>query len=181
MDELRGKFISVVCKLLETKPEVKAAVLDYVLKQTGKPCDQIDSEGWYPVEVFAGACRVVEEKTTPILARAALKAMGTKIYPAIKATVGLPPHLKTPSDFLRFEAEGYLVSYRGPSVHPREVIKDEPNAYSLQADMPQGVPIPLMEGVFLGILQIAGVYNGSVRVEEKNGHVYYHITWPRQA
>lgn len=81
------------------------------------------------------------------------------VYPTIKRTAGLPPSLKTPLDFLKFEAEGLLANHRGADVRPRKFMKAVDREVVVDAPAPDERS-KLYEGVFLGILEITGVKTG---------------------
>ena len=174
--EIRGQFVTLACSLLETKPEVKAEALNVVNKLTGMSYDKLDPMGWYPVTAFSGVFESLTQKTSTILARAAMKTIGKKVYPTIKAHGGIPAGTDTPLALLKFEAQGFLNAFRGPGVVPRKIVKEAPKDFVVQADMPSGIPPELMEGVYLGILEMCGL-KGGVRVEESGGHYVYHVTW----
>ncbi|HMY33909.1 MAG TPA: hypothetical protein PLM36_22885 [Leptospiraceae bacterium] len=105
MAEVKGKFITLSCSLLETKPAAKKAALEAVKNMTGKEFNELDPEGWYDTKVMQSVFKAIEENSSPLLARAAIKLIGQKVYPTIEKTAGLPPTLKTPLDFIKFEAE----------------------------------------------------------------------------
>ena len=84
------------------------------------------------------------------------------IYPTIAATVGLPDHLRTPLDFLKFEAEGFIADHRGDDVIPRKFLKQEEGHVIVEAISPD-YSCALIEGVYDGILQLCGVKGGQVR------------------
>lgn len=174
--EIRGQFVTLACSLLETKPDLKAEALRAVNKVTGLNYDKLEPMGWYPVAAFAGVFETIIKKTNPILASAAMKIIGNKVYPTIKAHGGIPAGIETPLALLKFEAQGFLNSFRGIGVAPRKFIKEAPKELVVQADMPGGIPKELMEGVYLGILEMCGV-KGKVLVEESNGHAIYNVSW----
>ena len=123
MAEVKGKFITLACTLLETKPEAKQAALDAVTEMTGRNYDQLDPEGWYDTMVFDAVFRAIEEHSSPALAWAAIRLIGAGVYPLIERTAGLPTHLKTPLDFIKYEAEGFELNHRGDGVQPRKFVK----------------------------------------------------------
>ncbi len=120
MAEIKGKFVMLACSLLETKPEAKAQALANVKRLTGSEWNELDPEGWYDTKVLNSVFEAIEGTSSPILAWAAIKVIGQNVYPTIEKTVGLPKSLKTPLDFVKFEAEGFLANHRGADVIPRQ-------------------------------------------------------------
>ena len=108
MAEVKGKFITLACDLIKSKPEARQAAIDAVRKLAGKDPYELDPEGWYDTKVFDAVFTAIESNTTGIMGWASIKVIGQLVYPTIKATVGLPPQLKMPLDFVKFEAEGFL-------------------------------------------------------------------------
>ena len=180
MAEVKGKFISLACTLLETKPEAKRAALDAVSRMTGKQFDQLDPEGWYDTAVFDAVFQAIEENTSPLLAWAAIRLIGTRVYPTINQTVGLPKHLETPLDFVKFEADGFRENHRGAGMQPRRFVKAEPGDVVVEAPSP-GYNCALIEGVYDGILQMCGIRTGKVSqtrcVRKGDSTCEYHIQW----
>ncbi|HNI25295.1 MAG TPA: hypothetical protein PLJ29_02985 [Leptospiraceae bacterium] len=176
MAEVKGKFITLSCTLLETKPKAKQEALQKVKEMTGKEFDELDPEGWYDTKVFQAVFNSIEANTSVLLAKAAIKLIGQKVYPTIEKTAGLPLHLKTPLDFIKFEAEGFLQNHRGADVQPRKIIAAVDGNVVIQANSPGYSPL-LIEGVFLGILEMCGIRTGKVDMKEEDGNCVYYITW----
>lgn len=176
-DETRGKFVTMMCGLLETKPAVRDEAKKFVVAKAGKEPEKLDPEGWYPVELVARIMALLGQHSTEIGAKAAIKLLGRKVYPTMKASGGVPPEVKTPLAMLKFEAQGYLLSVRGPNVSPRKFLEEKPNSVLVQADMPPGYLPEFMEGVYLGILEMFNLTNGRVAYENRGGHAVYRVTW----
>ncbi|MBP9885631.1 MAG: hypothetical protein KBF93_05020 [Leptospiraceae bacterium] len=176
MAQIKGKFITLSCSLLETKPNAKKEALDVVKNLTGKEFTELDQEGWYDTKVFQAVFKAIEDNTSPLLARAAIKLIGQKVYPTIEKTAGLPKTLKTPLDFIKFEAEGFLMNHQGADVKPRKIMTAEDKNVVIEANSPGYSPV-LIEGVFLGILEMCGIKTGRVDYKEENGNSIYYITW----
>lgn len=180
MAEIKGKFITLACSLLQTKPEARAAALQAVKSMTGKEWSELDPEGWYDTRVLGAVFDAVEANTSPILAWAALKVIGQRVYPTIEATAGLPKDLRTPLDFVKFEAEGFKANHRGADVVQRKLIKAEPGSVVMEAPSP-GYNCAFIEGVFDGILRMCTIMNGKVTQTKcvRKGHstCEYHIQW----
>ncbi|HNF16090.1 MAG TPA: hypothetical protein PK453_20685, partial [Leptospiraceae bacterium] len=81
MAEVKGKFITLSCTLLETKPKAKQEALQKVKEMTGKEFDELDPEGWYDTKVFQAVFSSIEANTSVLLAKAAIKLIGQKVYP----------------------------------------------------------------------------------------------------
>lgn len=156
MAQVKGKFITMACSLLEFKPAAKADAFQRVKDLTGQEWDQLDPEGWYDLEVYNAVFRTTEEHYGNVMAWAAIKIMGRRVYPTIEKTVGLPDHLETPLDWIRWEGNSFLDDFRGPEVVPRKFIKTEPGHVVVEAVSP-GYNCILIEGVYEGILDICGI------------------------
>ena len=180
MAEIRGKFITLACSLLESKPEAKRIATESVKRLTGQEWNELDQEGWYDTKVLSAVFEAIGANTSPILAWAALKVIGQNVYPTIDKTVGLPKTLKTPLDFVKFEAEGFMANHRGADVIPRRIISAEPGSVVIEAPSP-GYDCSFIEGVFDGILIMCGIRNGDVSqtrcVKKGHGTCEYHIRW----
>ncbi len=180
MAEMRGKFITLACSLLETKPEAKAAALSSVKLMTGKEWNELDPEGWYDTKVLESVFKAITDHTSPLLGWAAIKVIGRRVYPTIQSTVGLPPHLTTPVEFVKFEAQGFRDNHRGPDVIPRKIIKAEPGMVVMEAPSP-GYSCSFIEGVFEGILNMCDIRNGKVKqsrcINKGDSTCEYVITW----
>ncbi len=180
MAEIKGRFITLACSLLETKPEAKAAALSSVKQMTGKEWNELDAEGWYDTEVLQSVFQAIMDHTSAVRGWAAIKVIGRKVYPTIQRTVGLPSHLSTPLDFLEFAAERFLESHRGDDVVPRKVIAADPGRVVVDAVSP-GYSCALTEGVYEGILIMCNIRNGKVTqsrcVAKGDPTCEYVITW----
>lgn len=101
MAEVKGKFITLACELIKSKPQARQAAMESVKKLTGKDPYELDPEGWLDTRVFQAVFDAIQTNTEGILGWASIKVIGQLVYPTIRATVGLPPHLRTPLDFIR--------------------------------------------------------------------------------
>jgi hypothetical protein len=180
MAEIKGKFITLACSLLETKPEAKTKALGAVKTATGKEYNQLDPEGWYKTSILESVFKAIESVTPTIIASASIKLIGRNVYPTIDKTRGLPKTLKIPLDFFKYEAESFKIDHRGGDVIPRKIIQASDGKVVIEAKSP-GYNCLLIEGVYLGILEMCGIRNGKVRQEKcvKKGDptCIYHITW----
>jgi hypothetical protein len=180
MADVRGKYITLACSLLETKPEAKEAALSIVKEATGKDFMDLDPEGWYDTKIFDGVFQAIRNNSSPLLANASIKLIGQGVYPTFEKTQGLPKTLRTPLDFVRFEAEGFLISHRGSDVKPRKILSATEGNLVMEATSP-GYDCTLIEGVYLGILDMCNVDHKSVRqtkcVKKGDDVCEYLITW----
>ncbi|MCP5500906.1 MAG: hypothetical protein H7A25_13445 [Leptospiraceae bacterium] len=175
MAEVKGKFITLACSILDTDKELKEKALWEVKKYTGLKYTELESEGWYDTKVFQAVFSVIEKKMDLALARATIKRIGLQVYPTIKNTVGLPEHLKKPLDYIKYEAEGFLDNHRGKDIQPRKILHAEDKNVVIIANSPGYSPV-LIEGVFLGILTMCGVH-GRVSMKTEGGDCIYYISW----
>lgn len=157
MAQVKGKFIKMAGNMMFERELILAN--EYLFAELGLIHTELDDEGWYEVAIFDKFMNICVENSSS--KEKIYLLIGKKVYPTIKRTVGLPPHLKTPLDFVLFEAEGFLLNHRGDEVIPRKIIEVRENEVVLQAKAP-GYNSKLYEGVFLGILEICGIKNGSV-------------------
>lgn len=180
MAEVKGKFITLACSLLETKPRAKEAALARIRQMTGMAYNELDPEGWYDTSIFDAVFNAIIENTSGLLGFSAIKLIGQKVYPTIEKTSGLPASLKMPIDYLKYEAEGFLLNHRGPDVEPRKFLKMEERDVLIEAKSP-GYNPTLIEGVYLGILEMCGVKTGKVEQIKStlrgDDTCIYQITW----
>jgi hypothetical protein len=177
MSEVRGKYITLAGSLMSLYPKQRTEADTMLFAQTGKHFNELEPEGWYDtkwVKLFLD-----KYAEASLSGDNALKTFGRRIYPTIKA--GLPSHLKTTLDFLKFETEGYMHAHRGPDVKPRTIIKANEGEFIVQAIVPQWHNSKMYEGVFLGILEMCGNKDGKVTrkpVPEKGDNIVeFHISW----
>jgi hypothetical protein len=180
MAEVKGKFITMACSLLEIKPEAKAEAMEAVKSLTGKQWDQLEPEGWYGTNVFDAIFRITEKHHGPVMGWAAIKIMGRRVFSTKERTVGLPKHLKTPLDWLKWEGNGFMEDHRGADVVPRKFLKTEPGNVVVEAVSP-GYNCMLIEGVYEGILEMCGIKKYKVTqarcVKKGDSTCEYHIEW----
>jgi|GEM_PF-560430 len=183
MAEVKGKFITLACDLIKSKPVARQAAVDSIIGLTGKGPYELDPEGWYDTKVFQAVFGAIEANTEGIMGWAAIKVIGQLVYPTIKATVGLPPELRTPLDFIRFEADGFMLNHRGPDVVPRKFIKTDERDVVVAASSP-GYDCTLIEGVFEGILHVCNLDGRAKQIQcvkKGDSTCVYHITWTQDA
>jgi hypothetical protein len=171
MADVKGKFITLCGVLMGYQQDALQEANHYLQEKLGKTHLELEPEDWYSTEVFDYFMNTFA-KYSEVPAYSYI-VLGKRIYPKIKFTTGLPEHLKTPLDFIKFEAEGFLANHRGDDVIPREFIKAEEGEVIVKAPAP-GYNSKLYEGVFLGILQMCEIQTGKVVQTEKD---VFKITW----
>ena len=169
MAQVKGKFIKMTGFLM--LPAEIALANDYLFSELGKKHIELDDEGWYDTKIFDKFMRICSENS--VAKDRIYLTVGKKVYPTIKRTAGMPPHLVTPLDFIKFEAEGFLMNHQGTDVTPRKIIKAEDKEVIMEAIAP-GYNSKLYEGVWLGILEMCGISTGKV---ENTGNDVFKITW----
>ncbi|WP_371805366.1 hypothetical protein [Candidatus Lokiarchaeum ossiferum] len=178
MAKVKGKFISLAVSLMGAYKEAQAKADEYIFKQTNLHYNKLDQEGWYDTKIFAHAMDAYA-KASPTGDRAYV-TLGQKVYPTIKKTSGLPPTLKTPLDYILFEAEGFKANHKGNGLKPRKFIKKDEGDVIVEAEAPD-YSCKLYKGVFLGILEMAGINTGKVEqtkcTTKGDATCEFHITW----
>ncbi len=179
MSEVRGKYITMVASLMSLYTKQRTEADTMLFNQTGKHYNELEPEGWYDIKwanLFLD--KYVEASLS---GNNALVTYGRRIYPTIKQKNGLPSHLKTVLDFLKYETEGYIQSHRGPDIKPRTIIKAVEGEFIVQGLVPPWYKAKLLEGVFLGILEMCGERNGKVVSkpipEKEDNIVEFYVTW----
>ncbi|MCM2279499.1 MAG: hypothetical protein NDJ89_15595 [Oligoflexia bacterium] len=164
MAEIKGKFILLA--------------RDYL----GSPFEElrgIDPEEWYDTDLFEASLRSLARASRA--GRQRIVELGREVYPTIRRTVGLPARLSSPLDFIRYEADGFVSNHRGFGVVPRRFLQAEQGRVLVEATAPRYNPA-LFEGVFLGLLEMAGVTGGQVLQTRARARGHrsdeFLITWP---
>ncbi len=171
--EVKGKFITLAGHLMSLFKDGLSTADQELYSKTGKHFNELDPEGWYDTKIF-NTFMETYARVSPLKEKAIVN-LGRMVYPTIQKTVGLPKDLKSPLDFILFEAEGFLDNHRGNDVVPRKFIKKEEKNVVVQAPAP-GYNPKLFEGVFYGILEMNGIRNGKVELCDA-GTCEFRITW----
>lgn len=178
MIEIKGKFITLAASLMTMYKDALESVDRQILKDTGKHWDELDSECWYDVRHYKN-CMTQYAKASPSKENA-LITLGKLVYPKIKKTVGFPTGLKTPIDFLEFESRGYQENLRGPGIKPRKFVRKDNGYVIVQTKMIEQ-DCKILEGVYMGIMKIAGVTRGKIKqlkcVKSGDPECEFHIVW----
>jgi hypothetical protein len=171
MAKVKGKFITLACSLMAAYHDAQTEANEYLKKMTGKGWTELEQEGWYDTKIFNEVMELYAKSS--LSGSNAIVTLGRKVYPTIKKTAGIPEHIKTPLDFIKFEAEGFLLNHDGDDVIPRKILKAFDKEVVVQAPAP-GYNEKLYEGVFLGILEMCKISTGQV---ENIGKSTFKITW----
>jgi hypothetical protein len=170
--EVKGKFFQLAAHLMASVSDEHLQIANKALIDTlGLACNELDPEEYYPTTLFGlfvnTYARAVGDADEAII------KLGKLIYPTIKHTAGLPEFLKTPKEFIKFEAAGYLLNHQGTDIIPRKIISESDNSVTMYAPA-VGYSEKLYEGVWLGMLEMIDVNTGKV---EKVGDHTYTISW----
>ena len=180
MAQIKGKFITMACSLLELNPEAKAEALHEVKSLTGKEWNQLEPEGWYDTSVYEAIFQITEKHYGSLMAWSAIKVMGRRVYPTIAKTVGFPEELHTPLDWLKWEGNSFLDDHKGKDVVPRKFIRTDPGHVVVEGISP-GYNCILIEGVYEGIFGMCNITNYTVKqtrcVKKGDPVCEYDITW----
>ncbi len=171
MADVKGKFITLACSLMSAYPEAQSKANEYLKKLTGRGWTELEQEGWYNTEIFNEVMELYAKSSLSGIK--AIVTLGRKVYPTIKKTAGIPENVKTPLDFIKYEAEGFLLNHTGNDVIPRQIMKAVDKEVVIKAPAPNYNEI-LYEGVYLGILEMCGITTGKV---ENIGNSTFKITW----
>ncbi|MBI2418116.1 MAG: hypothetical protein HYV28_09495 [Ignavibacteriales bacterium] len=178
MAQVKGKFISLAGALMNHYPTHRAEADKSLFARTGKFWNELEPEEWYDTSIF-GLFIEAYAKASPH-GENAIVTLGKEVYPTIKASSGLPENLKTPLDFIKFEAEGFMANHRGSDVIPRKFKKLEDKDIIVEAPAP-GYNSKLYEGVYLGILEMCNITSGKVttlrKQEDGAPTSEFHIKW----
>jgi len=171
MAEIKGKFITLTGVLMSAKPEVLSKSNEQLQNDIGLNHLELDPEDFYDTKYWQ--LFISNYSNTFADPKKAIIDLGKRVYPTIKRTVGLPDHLKTALDYVKYEAEGFLANHSGDDIIPRNIIEESDNHIIMYAPAP-GYDETLYIGVWLGILEMCDIFSGKV---EKTGESTYKISW----
>lgn len=178
MAEVKGKFIMLTASLTSLYKDTYDRLDRKIYAGTGNHIKELDPEGWYDIRYYNDSMSAYTDAS--LAKERALVTLGRNIYPTIKNTTGFPPGLETPLDYIEFELQGYLENIRGPEVKPREIVLKEDRHVVIRTQMTEQ-PCMILEGVYLGILEMLGVTTGKVKHTKcmNNGDPYceFDISW----
>jgi hypothetical protein len=180
MAEVKGKFITMAASFLRSKPELQEIVYNAVQNATGHRPPDLEPEEWYATSALDTVFQTVRLHQEEFDAWVTLKVMGQEVYYTIKYSGGIPPHVNTPLEMIKFEAEGFLANHRGDDVQPRRILQAQDRHVVMEAPSP-GYDCAFIEGVYEGILRMNGIYESKVTQSQciKNGDAtcVYDIKW----
>jgi hypothetical protein len=153
--QIKGKFIHLACDFLSSNSETQEAAIEAVKRKAGKSYKDLDPEEFYDTSVLDGVFKAIDGCESEFMAAVRKKVIGQEVYSTIRFTVGIPEHVKTPLDHVKFEAEGFLLNHRGSDVKPRQVLLAEDHHVVMEAPSP-GYDCVWIEGVYEGILRMTG-------------------------
>jgi len=149
MAQVKAKFIQLACDFLSSSPETQRAAIAAVERNAGKPYKELDPEAYYDASVLDAVFKEIDNHESELMARVRKKVIGQEVYSTIRFTVGIPEHIKTPLDHVKFEAEGFMLNHRGGDVKPRRILLAEDRHVVIEAPSP-GYDCTWIEGVFVG-------------------------------
>ena len=170
MAQIRGKFITLTGMLASSSKESIEKIDYYLVEQTGLTHLELDPEEFYETFIWNEVMNIYAQVYPD--PKKALIDFGKRVYPTIKRTAGFPAHLKTPKDFILFEAEGFKLNHSA-DVEPRKILEASENSVTMYAPAP-GYDESLYIGVWLGILEMNSIFTGTV---ENVGKSTYKISW----
>ncbi len=178
MVEVRGKFVMLAAEMMGSHEKERDKADDRLFRATGRHWGELDPEAWYDIRHANSFIRAYAEASPK--GETVVVAIGEQMYPTIARTTGLPERLKTPMDYLRYETEGYLTNVRGRGVTPKRIVKMEDGHAIIEAKI-RAWDCRIQEGVYLGILGLAGVSGGVVEhkkcVRRGDPVCEFHIKW----
>ncbi|MBL7990597.1 MAG: hypothetical protein JNN25_04090 [Candidatus Kapabacteria bacterium] len=146
MAEVKGKFIMLAGSLMTLYKDGLAEANKGLVAKTGKTFSELEPEGWYDTSLFNLFMETYARYS--VSGDRAIVTLGRNVYPTIKKSAGLPPHLKTPLDFIKFEAEGFLANHRGSDVQ-HESLSPRRTAMSLYKLLHQAIILNFMKAYSL--------------------------------
>ena len=175
MAEVKGKFITLAVSLMSLYPDAQELVDKELFENTGQHWTELEPEGWYDTKLFNSCMEKYAESS--ITGEVAIVTLGRNVYPLIKKSVGLPEGLDNALDLILFEAEGFMMNHQGSDVIARNFVKKETGHVIVKAPAP-GYNQKLYEGVFMGILEMSGIKDGTVKMISGDPDFEYEIKWP---
>ncbi len=173
MADVKGKFITLTGNLMFHYKRQLDEANAILVNTISKGWNELEPEGWYSTALFGLFMDKYAEGS--FFGSQAIRMLGEQVYPTIKATSGIPSHIKSIKDFILFEAEGFLLNHRGDDVVARKFLKTEDKHIIVEAPAP-GYNQLLYVGVYQGILKMAGINTGIVKYTNPTTHEY-DIKW----
>jgi len=149
---------------------------DQLFKKTGKYFKELDPDGFYDVEIFEAFIQKYTKAS--YTGEKALLTLGKRIPPHIKKTQGIPPDIDTALKLILFSAKQFAYDHQGLS--PIKIMRAKEGEVHLR--LPNiGYNCLMIEGVYLGILNIFGIKTGKIDhkkcIKKGNSCCEFIITW----
>ena len=174
MAETKGKLIILCGRLMVLYKDSLKEADNELFKRVGLHYNELDPEGWYDTKLFALFIDKYAEAS--ITKENAIITLGKSMYPQIKRMGGLPNHIKTPIDLLKYSVETFLKNHRGREVRPKKLVEAINGRVVIHGTNPY-FSQKLCKGVYLGILGMYNVKNPKVVITKGFPNVEYIITW----
>ncbi len=177
--QVRGNIVNLTGMLMNLNPEIQQKADALLFKKTGKHWDELTPDDWVETAIWNSFMKIYAENS--ISGIRALVMLGRKIYPTIQKAGGLPPSVETAGEMLKLECDTFLDYHKGPDVKKRQILLYEPGHLKIKAYSP-GYTCSVIEGVYMGILDMYGIRNGRVVqtecVHRGDEACIFDITWP---
>jgi predicted hydrocarbon binding protein len=178
MAEVRGNLIQLTGSLMSMYADVQKKADDALFAKTGKHWNQYSINDWVDAK-FWDLFMTSYAEGSPSGERAFL-TLGRSIYPTIKKAGQIPAEINTVVKMLEFEGEGFKNYHRGSDVKHRKFLKVKEGDVLVEAPSP-GYNCKVIEGVFLGIVEMFNIKTGKVAqtkcIKSGGSTCEYHITW----
>jgi uncharacterized protein (TIGR02265 family) len=180
MDKLKGRFINMAGLAMALYTDQRDKADELLKSEIGKSYKDLEPDGWYDLRIFI---RFLEAyAAASATGQEAYVTAGRRVFSTAKGAGVLPASLSTPREFLEFEFELYLMSIEGPNIHPRKLLHVSDGEVRIEVRNPPYLAFDkLMEGVFLGAVQMSGVKSAKVEqtkcAQRGDDLCEYRITW----
>ncbi len=178
MAQVKGLGIVLISMLMGVYQNERKEADDLFFAETGKHIDEVDPEDWYDTKWIKFLLDAYV-KASPSK-EFALVTFGKQMYPTLKRGNMLPTHLKTPLDYIKYDAEFYFSVHKGPDVLPKKIIKSTSNEIIIEATTP-GYDSKVNIGIFLGIFKVLQINTAKVvqtKSQEKGDNTSeFHMIW----
>ena len=111
MPQVKGKFITMAGLLMSIYEEQQKKADDMLYQKLGKHFKELDPEGFYDAKIYNDFMHKYAEAS--ITGEKAILTLGKNTFPLIKETQGLPPHINSALELIKFSAEQFSKDHRG--------------------------------------------------------------------
>jgi len=178
MAEIRGNIIYLTGNLMGLYPEIQKKADDVLFNECGKHWHELTIDDWIDTRMWDLFMNAYAKGS--ITGERALLTLGRNIYPTIKKAGQIPAEIDNPVKMLEFEGEGFKIYHRGADVSPRKFLRLKNGDVLVEAPSP-GYNCKVIEGVFIGIVEMFGIKNVKAVqtkcVKNNDTTCEYHITW----